>query len=378
MKKILLIGPISESGGREVMTKFLYNAFKQFYDVSIFSTIMVSRESIAFKNVPSSSFKSIWEQIAAHHKILSVIGHFVKLFFSRKEPHYFFLNNKLTKPYFNFERILKKTLVRSIQDVDHLLYSGELNDKWLGLIIDYCSNHKKQLTIRVTGKIEMPLKENLFKEVSLIVHSKENYQILQDLNLKNIIYINQSTNLESELLKIPLTVNDDFKYGYVGRLSSEKGILELLNASKELGLSLQIAGDGPLKNDVFKLVSENSCHLFLGNLETKELLQFYKDVDVIIISSFNEGGPIVGIEAMAAGKLIISTKVGAMPERLKNTQNEFFIEQNSLISSLKQSINDLNALSFEEKLKIKSQTREKYIQSSSLEKVKQSFLKAIS
>lgn len=53
---------------------------------------------------------------------------------------------------------------------------------------------------------------------------------------------------------------------------------------------------------------------WLGYTSDREA--FYRDVDVFAITSSQEGGPVTGVEALAAGRAVISTAVGAMPERL--------------------------------------------------------------
>ena len=57
----------------------------------------------------------------------------------------------------------------------------------------------------------------------------------------------------------------------------------------------------------------------------------------MIIPSFQEAGPLVGVEAMAAGKIIVSTKVGAMMDRLDKTDNQFWFkieDQASLVQTI--------------------------------------------
>jgi len=69
---------------------------------------------------------------------------------------------------------------------------------------------------------------------------------------------------------------------------------------------------------------------------------------------------LVGIEAMAAAKLILSTKVGAMAERLKNSGNDFWFDiedQSSFFDSLAV-INNLNDPEFQ---KIANTNREVYL-----------------
>jgi len=46
----------------------------------------------------------------------------------------------------------------------------------------------------------------------------------------------------------------------------------------------------------------------------RDLGRIYADLDVVVLSSLNEGTPISLIEAMAAGKAVVATNVGGVPD----------------------------------------------------------------
>ena len=96
-----------------------------------------------------------------------------------------------------------------------------------------------------------------------------------------------------------------------------------------------------------------------------------------MIPSFEEGGPIVGVEAMASGKLIISTKVGAMEERLAQTKNDFWFSHEEK-SSLPDAINRVEALSIEDRMMIRKEVRNTYVKNNALGTIKAKYLQIIS
>ncbi|WP_124980925.1 glycosyltransferase family 4 protein [Nonlabens xiamenensis] len=377
MSKILILGPISEFGGRESMTRFLYQIFDDLYKVSIFSTTVVSDQSIAFEKVPAQNFTSIGKEITKRYPLISLTGYLVKKYHSRKPPHYFFLKNGLTRSLVDFDKIYRKIIIDITKDFDLLFYSGEICDKWISLLSAQTSS-KKQLFIRVTGMVKVKqISKTLSKDIHFIVHSPENFDALRTQGFEKVTYIEQSTRLEQQLLNLPLQHKDPPVYGYVGRLSSEKGILELLEAAYQLKLPLKIAGDGPLIDQVKAFVSKYDQFEYKGNLDDDGLVQFYQETDVNIISSFHEGGPIVGVEMMAAGNLIISTKVGAMEKRLSNTKNQFFLEHQALKESLKNNVQKINELSSKEHTALKQELRNTYLENSSIASVRRAFLETI-
>ena len=144
-------------------------------------------------------------------------------------------------------------------------------------------------------------------------------------------------------------------------MSIEKGILELIRFFKDLDNGkLFIAGDGPLKGEMLSLINQSKNIEYLDQIEPGDLNIFFKKISTLIIPSIEESGPLVGIEAMAAAKLILSTKVGAMAERLKNSGNDFWFDiedQSSFFDSLA-IINNLNDQEFQ---KIANTNREVYL-----------------
>lgn len=165
-------------------------------------------------------------------------------------------------------------------------------------------------------------------------------------------------------------------YGYLGRFSKEKGILELLANFKEKERQLHIAGSGPLVHEVKNLCENNVNFNFLGALLPSELASFFSKIDVLIIPSHEESGPLVGVEAMAAGKIILSTRVGAMMDRTNNTQNQFWFDINDK-QSLLTSLEAIETLNGERLISIRKELRKKYIDNYSKSKVESEYLRLI-
>jgi glycosyltransferase involved in cell wall biosynthesis len=88
---------------------------------------------------------------------------------------------------------------------------------------------------------------------------------------------------------------------YAGRLSAEKGVLELVEAAD--GFELVVAGDGPLRPRVPGA---------LGFVPHDELLRLYRRAAVVACPSRREGFGVACLEAMAYARPVVATNVGGL------------------------------------------------------------------
>jgi glycosyltransferase involved in cell wall biosynthesis len=116
---------------------------------------------------------------------------------------------------------------------------------------------------------------------------------------------------------------------YFGRLTKEKGIKVLLEAMKKIktDIKLKIAGAGEeyenLKFKILDLKLNDKVEL-LGPKYGEELQKLIKNAKAVIIPSlWHENMPMSLLEAMAAGKAVIASRIGGMPEIIKDGENGF-------------------------------------------------------
>jgi glycosyltransferase involved in cell wall biosynthesis len=88
---------------------------------------------------------------------------------------------------------------------------------------------------------------------------------------------------------------------FAGRLSAEKGILDLVEAARKM--NLVVAGDGPLRERVPGA---------LGFVPHHELLELYGRAAVVACPSRREGFGVACAEAMAHGRPVVASAVGGL------------------------------------------------------------------
>ena len=130
--------------------------------------------------------------------------------------------------------------------------------------------------------------------------------------------------------KIRLDSEHNKKFLFMGWLIKEKGIYDLVYAFIKLkkihrDAELYIAGDGPEKNSLEKLILEEgieeSCKL-IGWVDTNIKFTLLETCDTFILPSLSEGFPNVIIEALGAALSVVSTEVGSIPSQL-NCHKDF-------------------------------------------------------
>ena len=94
---------------------------------------------------------------------------------------------------------------------------------------------------------------------------------------------------------------------YVGRLSAEKGVLDLVEAAR--GLPLRVVGDGPLRARVPGAA---------GFMPPGELGPWYERAAVVVAPSRREGYGVVVREAMAWGRPVVASAVGGLLDAVED------------------------------------------------------------
>jgi glycosyltransferase involved in cell wall biosynthesis len=119
--------------------------------------------------------------------------------------------------------------------------------------------------------------------------------------------------------------------GVVARLDLQKGFEYLLRAARELckmfpDLKIVIAGEGPDRNRIEEMIQQyglQSSVVLAG--QQSNMPAVYAAMDIFVLPSLNEGLPMTVLEAMAASKPVIATRVGAIPSVIRDGENGLLV-----------------------------------------------------
>mgnify|MGYP000171816433 CR=1 FL=1 len=132
--------------------------------------------------------------------------------------------------------------------------------------------------------------------------------------------------------------DDNIKIGdyalYVGRLSKEKGILNLLKAFQNVKGKLYVAGDGPEMENIKEFIKNNKMESkvkLLGFLNKNDVIEYVKKCRFVVLPSIcNENCPYSILEAITFGKPVLASNVGGVPELVVNDENGIIYDYNDI------------------------------------------------
>jgi glycosyltransferase involved in cell wall biosynthesis len=123
-----------------------------------------------------------------------------------------------------------------------------------------------------------------------------------------------------------------FIVGWIGRMTGVKrtdDVLLALRGVRERGIDagLLMVGDGPDRDHVERRAKElgvvRHCY-FLGYQD--EVAPYFAALDAFVLPSGNEGTPVSAIEALAAARPVVATRVGGVPDVVRDGVDGFLVD----------------------------------------------------
>lgn len=135
---------------------------------------------------------------------------------------------------------------------------------------------------------------------------------------EKIIYI-PAIYIDTDVFK-PISTQKEYDLIFIGRLEKNKGASLFIEVAKRTGLQAIIVGNGSLYNKIkFKIQSSKFKIILHGwAKDSQEIADLLNKSKILMMPSYNEGGPRVVVEALACGVPVLATPVGIVPDLLKN------------------------------------------------------------
>jgi glycosyltransferase involved in cell wall biosynthesis len=205
------------------------------------------------------------------------------------------------------------------------IFSFQLTIDCLGSDVNVhslCPKRRKQLSFAFNRATTVATKSKALAKRVLEIAPKANVQTIY--NGVNFEKFSVAEKPSRKLLKLL----------FIGNLIKTKGVFELLMAAKTLSdekvdFELSIIGSGPEANNLTSYIVENYLSTsvkIIGGVPHEQLDQWFAKSHALILPSYREGVPNVIMEALSTGTPVVATKVGGIPEVIKNEINGILLE----------------------------------------------------
>jgi len=153
-------------------------------------------------------------------------------------------------------------------------------------------------------------------------------EVVQEMGAKKTVVLPSPLDI-SDLPKDIDARRVDKRLITIATLTRIKGIETLLKALQDItDAELVVVGDGPERENLEKLASdlklENRVR-FVGQVPHDQIWKHLFSSSIFVLPSLSEGLPRALLEAMACGLFVIASKVGGIPEVIKDGWNGILV-----------------------------------------------------
>jgi glycosyltransferase involved in cell wall biosynthesis len=201
--------------------------------------------------------------------------------------------------------------------------------KYYSCVLNRCN--KGSLAKSMVNTLEMYLHHRvmqIYGEVALFISpSKFLIEKLQEMGFPGKL-VHLPNFIRSENIE-PAQKGEEGSLVFFGRLSREKGVMTLIEAVRDLKVTLKLIGEGPQRGELEEKVSSEKISnvFFMGYKQGQELFdEIKKSMIVILPSEWYENNPLSVLEAFALGKPVIGSRLGGIPELVQDNETGFTFE----------------------------------------------------
>jgi len=208
---------------------------------------------------------------------------------------------------------------------------------------------------------------SFFNAKKIFVHNQNEKNLISKIIIKKkkiIVLRGSGINLQRYSKKKLIKKNYNNNFLYIGRLLKDKGVIELLEAFKNLDKSLNpkltlslIIDEDNSSSISIKYIKKITIGYNIDiKINFKNIKKLISNHDCIVLPSYSEGMSRSIMEAASLGRPIICSNISGCKEMVKNNFNGFLVKPKS-INSLVKAMSDFTSLSFKKKKTFASNSR---------------------
>tara|TARA_B100001250_G_scaffold396857_1_gene403303 strand:- start:124 stop:1245 length:1122 start_codon:yes stop_codon:yes gene_type:complete len=241
----------------------------------------------------------------------------------------------------------------------YILKTNQLLGSWVAIIAKYIL--KKPLIVRTGYDLLTFSKKNNKSKIKILfyylltklsVHFSNRYIVSSIVDYEYIKSIYNKDNKKIEVIRNWVDEAEviEFSERYrnqiisVGRLEKQKNYKLLIEKFKGAQLSINLYGEGSLKEELIQYAKRNKVNLNINNpVSNKELILTLGKYRIFISTSSFEGSPKAILEAMSCGCVVFAKHNENVLEIIKNKENGFIFENDDdLVESVNNIMNNKN------------------------------------
>ena len=241
-------------------------------------------------------------------------------------PHILHAHLPLAEIYSLLSLLGNKTLPFIIsKHNDEVYFEGPL--RYLEYVALYACARRATSIIAISSAVKQFFKKRWHQSIArkiIVIHYGIQTELFENIKLRELARLRTDLGLGPH----------DVVVGTIARLTKQKALNVMIRgfatASKKslLSYKLLIAGRGELEKDLKQLcvsLDIDNKVLFLGFRE--DIPELINVLDIFALTSNYEGFGLVLLEAMAAGKPVIATRVSAIPEVVSHGKTGLLIDK---------------------------------------------------
>jgi len=136
-------------------------------------------------------------------------------------------------------------------------------------------------------------------------------------------------NLVPDSGERPVAEHEGFVVGAVGRLDGMKDHALLVRAAARAGARVVVVGEGGRREGLLRLAASLEVPLELPGW-TDDPWRPLAAADVVVLPSRSEGWPLSLVEAMLAGRPVVATRVGSVPEIVRDGETGLLVDSGDI------------------------------------------------
>lgn len=324
--KISIITPYYPSISNPNSGIFIFEQIKEICLISEFVKVLVVKPYFSIsRKFPFINFNS------KKHELIQLDNHNVKLKIIKYLP---FPKDTFLYPFsISISLFFNRKELKSKNLIVHTIFPVGVSSWLLGLKFSTII-HGSDLRYFLKNRSQ---KKHIIKALeeskNIIVVSEGLRNDVVNLNLKNsksLFIVHNGVKIKDLILKERSKIK--FKFLFVGSITTNKGIYELVESFSRLqkkykNIELFLIGDGVEKQRIkkkYELIDGKNL-FFLGTLPNIDVMSVMESMDCLVLPSHKEGFGRVIIEIMSLGKPVISTYSGG-PEYIINNQNGILVK----------------------------------------------------